>query len=277
MSEAAKGERTDKAQVSIDTLLALQTAATAERQIGATHHLILPPQYHATDVTAMVEKAQPRPNRKRGTATLANLESFIRYCKDQPFNAQGYIYADPEATTLTAVFNDHRDDEPGWRDFRAVFEAERSRELKTWLSHNKKVMEQEEFAIFIEDNIADITEPSGETLLAIALTMQAKLDVNFSSSKRLDNGQVQLTYTETIDARAGCGSITIPSQFAIGVRLFKNSEGWKLKARLKYRLGGGKVKFWYELDRPENVIEEAFTSYVEQVKGAGYPVLIGKP
>lgn len=261
----------------LETLLTLKTAAIAERQIGATHHLILPPSYQALNITGAVENAEPCPTRKRGTVKLANLGSFIRYCKDQPYNTEGYIYADPEATMLTAVFNDHQGEEPGWRDFRAVFEAEKSRELAIWLVHNKKVMEQEEFAIFLEDNIADITEPSGETLLAIALTMQAKVDVNFSSSKRLDNGQVQLAYTETIDARAGSGSITIPAQFAIGVRLFKNGEGWKLKARLKYRLGSGKVKFWYELDRPENVIEEAFTAYVEQVMGAGYPVLIGKP
>lgn len=261
----------------LETLLALKTAATAARQIGATHHLILPPSYQAQDVTAAVEKAQPRPSRKRGTVELANLESLMRYCKDQPCNAEGYIYADPEAVTLTAVFNDHQGDDPGWRDFRAVFEAKRSHELAIWLGRNKKVMEQEEFATFLEDNIADVVEPAGEKLLAIALTMQAKMDVNFSSSKRLDNGQVQLTYTENIDARAGAGDITIPSQFAIGVRLFKNGDGWKIKARLKYRIGGGKAKFWYELDRPENVIEEAFMAYVEQIKGAGYPVLIGKP
>jgi uncharacterized protein YfdQ (DUF2303 family) len=137
-------------------------------------------------------------------------------------------------------------------------------------------MEQEEFAIFIEDNIADVVEPSGDTLLQVALTLQAKNEVNFSSSRRLDNGQVQLAYSETIDARAGTGAIEIPHRFAIGARLFKNGDGYKVYARLKYRLGGGKVKFWYELERPENAIEDAFKAYIDQAREHGFTVLLGK-
>jgi uncharacterized protein YfdQ (DUF2303 family) len=60
------------------------------------------------------------------------------------------------------------------------------------------------------------------------------------------------------------------------VRLFKNGDGYKIKARLKYRIGNGKVKFWYELDRVENAVEDAFKDYIEQVKESGYTVLIGK-
>jgi hypothetical protein len=37
------------------------------------------------------------------------------------------------------------------------------------------------------------------------------------------------------------------------------------------------VKFWYELDRPERAIEDAFKGYIEQVKTeSGYSVLIGQ-
>lgn len=71
--------------------------------------------------------------------------------------------------------------------------------------------------------------------------------------------------------------IEIPREFKIGVRLFKNGEGYKLRARLKYRLAGGKVKFWYELDRPENAIEDAFQAYIDHARENGFTVLIGKP
>jgi hypothetical protein len=89
---------------------------------------------------------------------------------------------------------------------------------------------------------------------------------------------VQLGYTEVIDAKAGAdGALTIPREFTLGLRLFKNGGGYALKARLKYRLGGGNVKFWYELDRPERAIEDAFNGYIEQVKTeSGYSVLIGQ-
>lgn len=264
----------DTAQT-LDKLQSLAAAAAAHHQVGDAHFLVLPEDFTQTDITSVVQKLLPRPARKAGTITLNDIDSFIRYCGDQKLAVEGYVYADVDAATLTAVFNDHGGD-AGWRDFRATYKVEKSRELATWLGANKKQMGQEEFAIFLEDNVADIVEPSGEQMLAMALTMQAKVDVSFSSSKRLDNGQIQLSYTETIDARAAGGSIEIPREFSIGVRLFKNGQGYKLRARLKYRLGSGSVKFWYELDRPENATDEAFAEYVERVRDAGYAVLIGK-
>lgn len=260
---------------------ALMVAATNIKRVDEASFILVPQGFNNVDITAAIEKASPVPYRKKGTVALTSIDSFNEFVKDQARDQGTYIYADPEARTLTAVFNDHeygeRSTDAGWRDFRAVYNAELSREFATWLMHNKKPMEQEVFAVFLEDNIADVVEPSGETLLAIALTLQAKTEVNFNSSKRLDNGQVQLTYTENIDARAGAGAIEIPREFAIGCRLFKNGEGYKIRARLKYRLGGGNVKFWYELDRPENVIEDAFSAYVEKAKETGVKVLIGKP
>ena len=228
-----------------------------------------------------MEKAQKAPNRKRGKVLLKDLDSLLAYCAAQ--NAAqdaawyGFIYADPDARSITAVFNDHRAAEAGWRDHRAEYVAEYTPEFKKWLEHNGKQKTQTEFAEFIEDNLADITEPAAHTLLEVATTIQAKTDINFASSKRLQNGQVQLQYTETIDARAGAsGALEIPREFSLGLRIFKNGAGYKLHARLKYRLNAGTVKFWYELDRPERCVEDAFGGYVEQTRTAsGYTVLLG--
>ena len=62
-------------------------------------------------------------------------------------------------------------------------------------------------------------------------------------------------------------------------KTFKNGDGYKLRARLKYRLASGSVKFWYELDRPEKAIEDAFAGYIQRVREAadGYTLLIGTP
>lgn len=263
----------------IEQIGALTLAATAVHTAGNAQHLVLPPEYKHVDLTALIEKAGAAPSRKHGTVHLGDVHSFIAYVRDQAQPLSCYIYADPEARTLTAVLNENSSDTaqaPGWRDFRAVCKADLSREFECWMRNNKQPKEQEEFAVFLEDNIADIVEPSGDVLMAVALTLQAKTEVAFSSARRLDNGQVQLAYTETIDARAGAGAVEIPREFAIGIRLFKNGQAYKVRARLKYRLGSGKVKFWYELDRPENVIEDAFEEYVSQARASGYTVLLGK-
>jgi len=258
---------------------AMQDAATAIQEIHGTTHLVVPEGYRHIDLTAAIEQAGAAPIRKKGAVHLSDLASFNVYVADQGSPIDTYIYADPDSRTLTAVLNEHVKSQrtTGWRDHRAVYKAELSREFTTWMQFNKKPMEQEDFAIFLEDNIADVVEPSGEQLLQIALTLQAKTEVNFSSHKRLDNGQIQFAYSETVDARAGTGMIEIPREFTIGLRLFKNGDGYKVRARLKYRLGGGKLKFWYELDRAENAIEDAFQAYVNQARENGFTVLIGKP
>lgn len=263
------------------TLGALACAAIEPQNINGHHYVVLPKDARREDITDLVEKAQPTPTRKRGTVVLKDLASLLAYSDAQTTangsHSSGMIYCDADSRKITAVFNDHRGTQPGWRDFRAEFKAEYTPEFAKWLKNSGVQMNQNDFAEFVEENFADITEPAAQCLLDVATTIQAKTDISFSSSKLLQNGQVQLGYTETIDARAGAnGALQIPKLFTIGVRIFKNGAGYKIVARLKYRLNGGSVKFWYELDRPERSVEDAFAEYVEKVREtSGYLVLIG--
>lgn len=277
----ASREVIGEATITATAFSLLAAAALEPTNVQGRHHVILPPNYERKDITDLVEKSQPTPNRKTGTVLLKDLASLLAYCDAQTVAnnaaAGGFIYCDGDTRSITAVFNDNRAAEPGWRDHRAEFKAEFTPEFAKWLDQNGKHMGQTEFAEFIEDNFADITEPAAQNLLDVATTIQAKTDISFSSAKRLDNGQVQLGYTETIDARAGAnGALQIPKLFTIGVRIFKNGTGYKINARLKYRLSGGSVKFWYELDRPERSVEAAFEGYVDKVREtSGYVVLLG--
>lgn len=270
------------ADVLADTqaLVALAGAAMAPQNINGHHFVMVPKEFKREDITDAVEKAQPVPLRKRGTVALKDVASFVAYCEDQGCAGTGYIYADPDARTMTAVFNDHRNiDDAGWRDHRATLKAEYTPEFEKWLRNSGQHKSQTDFAEFIEDNFADVAGDDAQLLLNVATTIQAKTDINFSSAKRLESGQVQLTYNEVINATAGAnGALTIPKTFTLGLRLFKNGAGYLIKARLKYRLGQGGVKFWYELDRPEKSVEDAFAGYIEQVtKDSGYAVLLGTP
>ena len=243
-------------------------------------HVILPEGCKLQDISAALEKTQDTPNRKSGTVKLKSLDSLIAYAKEQAATATGYLYADPDSCTISAVFNDARGSAPGWRDHRAVLKFEHTPEFIKWKGNDRQPKEQGAFAEFIEDNMADIKPEDATTLLAVATTIQATSGITFSSAKRLQNGQNQLVYSETIDATAGKvgeGAITIPQTFELALRVFKNAEPWQFKARLKYRLHAGGVKFFYELDRPERVVEAAFKDYVEKVKEAGYTVLVGSP
>jgi uncharacterized protein YfdQ (DUF2303 family) len=258
-----------------EQLAALACAAATPVNVGGAHFVTVPERFTHKEITDAVEKAQPAPNRKHGVVAVKDVPSLCAYMKDQAAAAGAYVFADPDARTITAVFNDHRA-AAGWRDHRATFKAEYTPEFDTWLRNNKQPKDQAAFAEFIEDNFADIAEPAAHLLLEVATTIQATTGINFSSAKRLQDGQTQLAYTENIEARAGAGGgLTIPKEFTLGLRIFKNGGGYKVKARLKYRLNSGAVKFWYELDRPERSVEDAFGGYVEEVRGTGYAVLLG--
>lgn len=258
-------------------IAALATAGLKPVQVEKTHHVVVPNGYQRVDLTAEVEKAEAAPYRKKGTLVLSDVESLLKYCADQARQETGYIYADVDARALTAVFNDSKAD-AGWRDHRATFKAELTPEAKRWIEKNEQPMGQTEFAEFIEDNFADLQGEDAQNLLTVATTIQATSGINFSAAKRLQDGQTQLHYNETIDATAGAnGEFKIPKTFALGLRLFKNGDGYKLTARLKYRLNSGSVKFWYELERHERAIEDAFKGYVATVaEKSGYTVLLGK-
>lgn len=265
-------------------LTALAAACADVHESGDYMHAIVPQGFKLEDISRAVEKMQPTPRRKSGTVQLKDLDSLLQYCVDQQGaspegSANGYIYADPDSRKITAVFNDLRGGEPGWRDHRAEFKAEYTPEFAKWVSKNGQPFAQTEFAEFIEDNMADITEPQAAALLEMATTIQAKTEISFSSAKRLQNGQVQLGYSEVINATAGAsGAMEIPREFALGLRIFKNGDGYRLMARLKYRLHSGSVKFWFELDRYERAVELAFTGYVDTLREkAPYQVLLGTP
>lgn len=263
-----------------EQLIGLTSAALMPAQTGEAWFVNIPPGYTQKDITELVEKAAPVPARKRGAVALGDVPSLLAYCADQQAQDEAYIYADPDARSITAVFNDQRDsDVPGWRDHRAVFKAEHTPEFQLWMSRNKQKFSQTEFAEFIEDNIADISGDDGTTLLKVATTIAATTGINFSSAKRLQDGQTQLTYNETNNAVAGAdGSLQIPQKFSLGLRIFKNGTGYAMSARLKYRINSGAVAFFYELERTERSVEDAFNGYVEEVrKSSAYTVLIGKP
>lgn len=257
----------------------LASAKAVVQRVESAAFLILPPGYKHVDITRELEKAQAFPTRKRGTVTLDRIEDLVEFAKTQDGDNTGLAYADVDERTITFVFNDNKGFAAGFRDHRAMFKAELTPEAMRWLAKDKTVMTQTEFAEFLEDNIADIAGGEATNLLTVATTIAAATGINFSSAKRLQDGQVQLVYNETINATAGAdGKMQVPQKFTLGLRLFKgDKQGYALVARLKYRLGNGSVRFWYELERPERALEAAFDGYVESAKESGYTVLHGQP
>ncbi len=227
-------------------------AALAEvKEVEKHPFAILPAGYQVHDLESFLET----PLRKKGTVKLRDEKSFIEYFKKHQLGSA--IYGTRVPAKFTAIFDDHRKDEPGWREHRAIYECHLSTEWNTWKAANKRVMSQADFAQFIEDNLPDIVSPSGAEMLEISRTLEAKKKVDFASAIRLDNGAVQFTYNEATQGTAAKGKFTIPEVFHIGIPVLDGGAPYKIEARFRYRIAEGNLSMWYDLLRAHKVYEDA--------------------
>lgn len=240
---------------------------------GAKPFCPLPPSWGIHDL----EKTMPKPSRKTGTMTLTNAQSFIDYAKRHKDEATTLLFADEAKSKFKVVFNHHSDKaDAGWADHYAMYNCPLSTEWLEWTSNNKKEINQETFALFIENNNLDIVSPDPASMLEIARTLQAKKKVDFSSAIRLDNGQNQFSFTEEVTGTAGeKGQFNIPEMFTIGIPVYTGGQAYSAPVRFRYRISGGKLVIWYDMLRPHKVLEAAFTAILSHIKTeTGMPVLM---
>lgn len=255
---------------------AQEIIAAAHQQIRAINNIplvLLPEGFRVEDMEHML----PAPTRKKGTVVLNDEDSFIAVVNDQK-NPDTRLFSTIKPPTFTAVFN-HTASGPGWGDHRAKYNAPLSPEWVAWSGQDGKQVSQVDLAQFIENNLLDVVDPDGATLLEICRTLEAKKKVNFSSSIRLSDGSNQFTFEEEVQGSAQKGTLSVPEQFAIGVPIFENGEKWKFDVRLRFRISeGGKLTMWIELVRPHKVIEEAVKEMRIRISaGTELAILNGAP
>lgn len=233
------------------------------RHIGDGWFAVLPDGANVHDLSLFFEN----PMRKSGAIRLDNADSLVAYVNDHKGEGTR-IFADTENVKLTAIFDHHQASVAGWREHSAAYECPLSEEWKTWTGNDRHVMSQAEFAEFMEDNLPDIAEPAGAVLLEVCSNLKAKQTVEFHQGVTLANGAVQFTYQEKLDGSgAKKGNFQVPEQFTLGLSPFRNGEAYKISARLRWRIDNSekRLKFFYILDRPHKIIENAFGEVVAKV------------
>lgn len=133
-------------------------------------------------------------------------------------------------------------------------------EWTAWTKINGQLLTQVQFAEFVEDHVDQITTPDGATMLELAQSIRAKKSSNFQSDQRLSSGQVQLMYTENIDAKAGrAGKIEIPDELTLALRPYMGARTYKVTAKFRYRLSEGALALGVKLMQPERITEAVLT------------------
>jgi uncharacterized protein YfdQ (DUF2303 family) len=218
------------------------------------------------------------PRRAAGTTTLLDLPSFVWFYKQHA--GEGVpLYASASEGTVTAVFNDHGANGPGWGDHRAVLKLSLTPEWQHWASLDRKLMTQEQFAEHIEGGLAQIIQPAAADMLELVQDFSAMTKVTFRSSHRLASGARRLTYAEDTAASGSDKSIEVPSLIKLAAIVYRGQqERDPFEARFRYQVRDGVLKMSYVIVELDSVLQRAFEAITEQLAThTGSVVLNGVP
>ncbi|MFM9777063.1 DUF2303 family protein [Streptomyces scabiei] len=271
---SAHASELDGIQSVID--IAQQAAVPNELELGKVYTVVTPRGVEQIDLTG--DEYKSAPSRKRGVTTVRDATSFLAYWAKHN-DTSSEVYADAEKLTITAVLDAHHPEAARWGGHRLHLALRETQAWKQWMHYDGKLMPQEQFAEFIEDHLPELLEPAAAEMLEISQSIQGVAKAEFQSGTRLASGERKLAYVETVTAKAGQkGELVIPETFVIGLVPFEGGEGYKLTARLRYRINGGPLQLGYKLERPDEVRRTAFAEVVDDI-GAEIdtPVMNGTP
>ena len=264
--------------------------------------LLAPPAMQVIDAKKYIDEARPLPERRKGTALLSDVDSFIAHVTRHQ-DADSVIFADAGKNSagakLVGVLDYNRSGSVGearWGQHRAVYEFPFSEEWLAWTSHAGHDLGQGDFAEFMEDRLADVLEArgAGPGAKAIAATLGVDfagppkvLEVSRGLSLNVErrvanhvntaNGAIELLFAEEHTNKAGA-ALAVPGAFLIGIPVFKSGAVYQIPVRLRYRVREGKISWRFELYRTDRVFDDAFGEAARKAQiETSLPLFFGKP
>lgn len=239
---------------------ALASAAPVPLEAEQRYAVTVPQGADVRIVKPASDEERGVPRRVAGTTVVRDVDS-LDYLWKKHANESSELFADPVAFSLTGVLNADGGSglAAGFRDHRIELKCRKTPAWLAWEQSDGQLLNQQAFAEFIEDRVLDITRPTGGEMLELAQSIEATTKVDFKSATAISSGQRTLMYEETMQAKAGQrGQLEIPATFDLALKPFEGGPAYKVVARLRYRIMNGNLAIGFKLERPEDVLEEAF-------------------
>lgn len=259
--------------------------------------VVIPKGKEVINLKPLFDQFRAHPERKRGTATLTTIESFIAHVnrfKDD----ESAVYLDDSAPKLIGVLDYHKKGAGHARfgEHRGEYAFPLSTEWRIWTGRDGKEMTQAEFAVFLEDRIPDVLAPGSvgdktrdfaasagiqfatpTRLLELSRGLSIKVDTQVAQHVNPSTGEAQLVFKEE-HTSDGASALKVPSGFAILIPVVKNGPAYQVPVRLRYRVTGGRVMWKFSLYRTDLIFEEMIVEAVTKVeKETALPLYRGRP
>ncbi|TIR00850.1 DUF2303 family protein [Mesorhizobium sp.] len=247
-------------------------------------------------VKGLIEEFRQAPDRRKGTATVETLASFIALVdrhKDQDSVLFGKTsYPEPK---LTAVLDYDKEGVAARnRSHRIVYAFPLTEEFKAWVNGNAKPMAQDVFAAFLEEHAAELAAPTdGERseyerlfnekmatpseVVALSRHLEVFVAARVKNGIRLQTGERTVEFSEEHKDSKG-EAVIIPGVFMVSVPAFVDGEAVRIPARLRYRIVSGDIKWFYQLYRWEFFLREQVGHDLKHASNeTGLPAFEGAP
>jgi uncharacterized protein YfdQ (DUF2303 family) len=242
---------------------------------------------------ALAEEWRTHPARKKGTANVSTLASFIELVRrHQTEHSAIFASTSWPKLGLLAVIDYHEKDDgnPAFCQHKVSYAFPATDEFKAWMEADGKAMTQQAFAAFVEDRISEIASATPEedatfgqlfqttfATPADMMMLSRGLEVNISSAVKahhtLSSGEKEIVFTEAHDTK-----LKVPGLFMLSVPAFLDSIPVRLPARLRYRVNGGSISWFYQMYRWKELLRAAIVQDVETVTSeTGLPAYEGMP
>ncbi len=278
-------------------------AMSLEAPDGVDHPILLLPSagntWTASSVKKLMDEYRWEPERRKGTANLTEVESFIAHVnrfKDE--DSAIFVAKARPRPSLLAVLDYHRatsEGSPRFGEHKAYYPFPISDAWEAWGAKDGEEFGQSEFAQFIEDNLADVAVPEVARESARAQTFMGTFKSTFAGPEKLlalsrgltvhvgekveqavnpSTGEVSLRF----ESQHNTNQVQMPTAFILTIPVFKEGTVYIVVARFRYRVRAGAVTFWYNLHKPEEIFDDAIRGVVETVKAATeLPIFAGSP
>lgn len=244
----------------------------------------------------LIDKHRQEPARRLGTASATTLQSFIdlvdRHKDDGSVVFAKTAWPEPE---LTAVIDYHSiDGTPRWGNHRIRYAFPVTDEFKVWIDKNGKAMEQAEFAAFLEEHAAELSAPFGpevteyeslfkekfatpNDLISLSRSLEVFVGARVKRQERLTSGERTVEFVEEHTNTKG-EKVEIPGLFMVSVPAFVDGDPVRIPARLRYRIQGGSIMWFYQLYRWQLWLRDQVKNDLDTVKQkTALPTFEGSP
>lgn len=251
----------------IDNIAAYMSAIRSpERYNSQLPFVIVPKEMQVLNF----ESSMPHPSRIKKDIKFTDANSFISYVNefkvglkprllaktnDQGMTLKCYFDYDlpgihhPGSATENSVTPESVESAiPMWTDHSATLYMTYHPEYAQLRAAQKNFHDQENFALFIEENTHLFVKPTGADMLELAQDMKGFKNVSFKGSKRLSNGQTQIEWTENVTAMGKAGEIIVPDYLTLKTPIFEGLPAEEFQAAFRYRVGEDrKISFSFRL------------------------------